>query len=188
VRRRLEECDDVIIEGVGGHRAAVITLAYQIGGRLRRGGLVGHGQGLDLVGLKARIIQPDLTAAQFAQGWRKVDRWLRWFLLAAAPFFGLWLAVAGPERALGRDLGLDDLPSREEEELSDAGPGLGEAMLGLRDQALCQELIRLAEQPGSGGSRTVGVCWGAAHMRAVIATLYTRLGYRIAGATWITVF
>jgi hypothetical protein len=34
----------------------------------------------------------------------------------------------------------------------------------------------------------VGVCWGAGHMRAVIALLHTRLGYRIVSASWITVF
>lgn len=108
--------------------------------------------------------------------------------MVAAPVFGLWLAVAGPQRVLGRNLALDDLPSREEEELSEATPGVDEAMLGARDRALCQELARLAEEPGSGAPRIVGVCWGAAHMRAVIATLYTRLGYRIVDATWITVF
>lgn len=187
VHRRLEDCDDVVVEGVRGSSAAVITLAYRIGGWLRRGGLVDQGRGLDLTDLKGRIIRPDLTAAQFAHGWREVARRQRWLLLAA-PAFGLWLAVAGPQRALGRNLGLDDLPSREEDELSAAGPGFDEAVLGARDRALCQELARLAGEPNSGGTRTVGVCWGAAHMRAVIAILYTRLGYRIVGASWITVF
>jgi hypothetical protein len=188
VHRRLEDCDDVVVEGVRGRSAAVITLAYRMAGRLRRGGLVDQGQGLDLADLKGRIIRPDLTAAQFAHGWRKMARRLRWLLLVAAPVFGLWLAVAGPQRALGRNLGLDDLPSREEEEMSGAMPGFDEAVLAVRDRALCQELVRLTGEPDSGGTRTVGVCWGAAHMRAVIATLHTRLGYRIVDASWITVF
>ncbi|HZC41785.1 MAG TPA: hypothetical protein VE343_14000 [Streptosporangiaceae bacterium] len=188
VRRRLEECDDVVVEGVGGRSASVITLAYRIGGGLRRGGLVDQGRGLDLTGLPGRVIRPDLTAEQFAQGWRKVARWLRWLLVVAAPLFGLWLVVVGPRRALGRNLALDDLPSRDEEELSEATPGLDEAMLAARDRALCRELVRIAEESGPGAPRTVGVCWGAGHMRAVIALLHTRLGYRVTGATWITVF
>jgi hypothetical protein len=150
-----------------------------------RGGLVDQGRGLDLAGLEGRIVRPDLTAAQFARGWREVSRKLRWLLLAAAPVFGLWLVIVGPGRALGRNLALDDLPSREEEELSDAWPGFGEAVLDARDRALCQELERLA---AGAGPATVGVCWGAGHMRAVIALLHTRLGYRIVSASWITVF
>ncbi len=85
--------------------------------------------------------------------------------------------VAGdrrPRRALARNLSLDDLPSREEEELSDATPGFDDAVLGVRDRALCQELERLAAAQDA--ARTVAVCWGATHMRAVIGTLYTRLG------------
>jgi hypothetical protein len=185
VRRRLGECDVVVVEGVGGKTTSLITLAYRLGGRVRRGGLVDQGRGLDLAGLKGRIVRPDLTAAQFARGWRKVSRKLRWLLLAAGPVFGLWLVIVGPGRALGRNLALDDLPSREEEELSDAWPGFDEAVLDARDQALCQELERLA---AGADPVTVGVCWGAGHMRAVIALLHTRLGYRIVSANWMTVF
>jgi hypothetical protein len=105
VHRRLEDCDDVVVEGVRGRSAAVITLAYRIAGRLRRGGLVDQGQGLDLADLKGRIIRPDLTAAQFAHGWRTVGRWLRWLLLVAAPVFGLWLAVAAHSALRAATLG-----------------------------------------------------------------------------------
>jgi len=186
VRRRLQECDVVVVKGLAGRTSSVMTLSYRIGGRLRRGGLVDQGRGLDLTGLKGQIIHPDLTAAQFAPGWRKLSRRLRWLLLASAPVFGMWLAIVGPRRALARNLGLDDLPSREEEELSDATPGFDDAVLGVRDRALCQELERLAAAPDV--ARAVAVCWGAAHMRAVIGTLHTRLGYRIVDASWLTVF
>ena len=98
----------------------------------------------------------------------------------------MWLAIVGPRRALARNLSLDDLPSREEEELSDATPGFDDAVLGVRDRALSQELERLAAAPDA--ARTVAVCWGATHMRAVIGTLHTRLGYRIMDASWLTVF
>ncbi|HUA30356.1 MAG TPA: hypothetical protein VMC03_15850 [Streptosporangiaceae bacterium] len=64
VRRRLSECDVVVIEGVGGKTTSVITLAYRLGGRVRRGGLVGQGRGLDLAGLRrgrARCPRPSLV-------------------------------------------------------------------------------------------------------------------------------
>jgi len=186
VRGQLQECDVVVAEGVAGRTTSVATLAYRIGGRLHRGGLVDQGHGLDLTGLKGQIIHPDLTAAQFARGWRKISRWLRWLVLVAAPAFGVWLAIVGPRRALGRNLALDDLPSREEEAFYDATTGFHDVVLHARDRALCQELERLAVRPEAVG--TVGVCWGAAHMRAVIAVLCTRLGYRIVDASWMTVF
>lgn len=188
VHRRLQDCDIVVVEGAGGRSASVMTLAYRIGGRLRRGGLVDQSRGLDLADLNGQVVRPDLTAAQFTSEWRKVARWTRWLLVIAAPVFGLWLAVVGPQRALGRNLTLEDLPSREEEELSDFVPELDEAVLGARDRALCQELARLAAETGTTGIQTVGVCWGAAHMRAVIAALHTQLGYRITNASWLTVF
>jgi hypothetical protein len=47
VRRRLERCDVVVVEGAGGRAASLITLAYRIGGRVRRDGLVNQGQGRD---------------------------------------------------------------------------------------------------------------------------------------------
>ena len=68
VRRRLEECDVVVVEGVAGRTTSVMTLAYRIGGRLRRGGLVDQGRGLDLTGLTGQIIRPDLTAASSPAG------------------------------------------------------------------------------------------------------------------------
>jgi hypothetical protein len=58
VRRRLEDCDVVVVEGVAGPTVAVVTLAYRIGGRLHRGGLVDQGRGLNLTGLKGRGRRP----------------------------------------------------------------------------------------------------------------------------------
>jgi hypothetical protein len=72
VRRRLQDCEVVVVEGVGGRTVSVITLAYRIAGRVRRSGLVDQSRGLELAGLQARIVRPDLTAAQFARGWRKI--------------------------------------------------------------------------------------------------------------------
>src|SRR5258708_39410154 len=69
VRRRLEECDVVVVEGVAGRTTSVMTLAYRIGGRLRRGGLVDQGRGPDLTGLTGQIIRPDLPAAPLARRW-----------------------------------------------------------------------------------------------------------------------
>jgi hypothetical protein len=183
VRRVLEGCDTVVTEGVAGRRARVITLAYRISGRLRRDDLVPQGRALDLSSLDGRIVCPDLSAREFAHGWRRVAWHLRALVLVGAPFVGLWMAVVGPRRVIARHrLTVDDEISLEEYEATSAFEG---AFEGPRDRALCDELIRLAN---SGAAQTVGVCWGAVHMRAVTATLLGELGYRIVDADWLTVF
>jgi hypothetical protein len=57
VRCGLQNCDVVVVEGIGGRSVSMLALAYRIGGRLRRGGLIDQGQGLDLAGL-GRIDHP----------------------------------------------------------------------------------------------------------------------------------
>jgi hypothetical protein len=184
VRARLGECDRIVVEGVGGRRAGVMTLAYRLAGRFRREDLVTQSKGLDLADLRAKLVRPDLTAQQFAAAWRRVGWSLRSLLLLAAPLFGIWMLVVGPRRALGRRVALDDLRSDDEIEASEAEPRLDEALLGTRDGALTAALTELA-----GGTEpcTVGVCWGAEHVRAVVPTLRA-LGFRITDATWVTVF
>jgi hypothetical protein len=184
VRRRLESCDQIVVEGVGGRQVRVMTLAYRMAGRFGRGGLVTQSKGLDLTGLDDRLVRPDLTAAQFATGWKKIARPLRWALLLFAPFFGLWMLIVGPRRALGRNVGLDDLPTREEQRAQDANEAVDAALLGDRDHALAETLTVLAAEEGPAA---VGVCWGAEHVRAIMQVL-PRLGYRIVDATWVTVF
>ncbi len=184
VRSQLETCDIIVDEGVRGRRTRLLTLSYRIAGRWRRGGLVEQGKGLDLSGLTARMVHPDLAAAEFAEGWTGVPLAQRALLLLLAPLFGVWMLIVGPERALMADLNMDDLPTREQEARADATPEIDEALLGRRDRALCQAIIQLAadEDP----SKVVGICWGAEHMRAVLQALIS-VGYRPrGGGTWMT--
>jgi hypothetical protein len=185
VRQQLTSCDTVVAEGVPGVRARLLTLAYRIGGRLRRGGLVDQGTALDLSSLDAEVVRPDLDAKEFGVGWRGVRWWLRAAIYVGAPFFGIWMAIVGPRRALSHRLTVDDEISLEEFEAMEGG--LSEAFVDARDRALCRELVRLA-QTGATEMRTVGVCWGAAHVRAVAETLHNDLGFRITDARWVTVF
>lgn len=185
VRKELQACDRIVVEGVTGHRTRMFTLAYRLAGKVRRSGLVGQAEGLDLSDLSDRFVRPDLTAAQFAHGWRGVKRGLRWMVLLGAPVVGLWVAIVGPRRALG-DMTLDDLPTQKQEELAEYGESLDTLIIDERDRPLGEALIALAadqDQPC-----TVGVCWGAEHVRAVVTVLVGHLGYRIGNGTWITVF
>jgi hypothetical protein len=185
VRQRLASCDVVVAEGVPGVRARVITLAYRVGGRLRRDGLVEQGRALDLSALDAEIVRPDLSSKEFGVGWHGVRWWIRVAIYIGAPLFGVWMAIVGPRRALSHRLTVDDEISLDEFEAM--GGGLSEALVDQRDRALCAALVELAEDDAA-APRTIGVCWGATHVRAISDTLHTDLGFRITDASWVTVF
>lgn len=186
VQRTLLACDKIVVEGVGGRRVSALTLSYRIASRFGRGGLVMQGRALDLSPAKDRLIRPDLTAAQFSSGWKRLAIPLRWPLLIVAPLIGLWMLIIGPRRMFAQiDRNLDDLPLDLEEEMSEGFTGpLDELIVDARDRALCAALSQLAQ---SGHAQTVGICWGAEHARAVMKLLRRQFDYRIVDATWITV-
>jgi len=186
VHKQLMLCDVVVVEGVQGRRAALMTLSYRIAGRVRREALVDQGRGLVLSDLPGQIVRPDLSAEEFGHGWAGVPLWVRLLIYAAAPFVGLWMIVVGPKRFLRRGpMNLDDLPTREEQERADQSEAFDAALLDARDVRLCQTLLDLSD--GRGAPQLVGVCWGAGHMRAVLRTLMTQRGYRVQQSTWLTV-
>ena len=49
-----------------------MTLSYRIAGRWRRGGLVEQSAALDMSGLPARLVHPDVTATESATSWGAV--------------------------------------------------------------------------------------------------------------------
>jgi hypothetical protein len=185
VQERLDECDVVVAEGVAGVRTRIVTLAYRLAGRVRRGGLVQQSRALDLSRLSGTVVCPDLSAREFATGWARVARWLRWGLLVMAPLFGLWMLMVGPRRVLGSDLTIEDQLSAQEEEYSDEQ--LDALLVDTRDRVLIAELGNQIQ--GHADDPTpwmVGVCWGAAHVRAVAPALLKQ-GFQIRKAEWVSV-
>lgn len=183
VQRILADCDVIVAEGVSSRRVKLITSSYRIAAHFRTGGLVLQSEGLDLAALSGEVIQPDMTAQQFDADWSSIRPWWRALILLAAPIFGLWLAILGPDRVLRGSMTMDDLASYDE---ATTESPFDELILHARDRLLCAELVRLASEPRD-QPITVGVPWGAHHMRAVIATLSGELGYRITDAEWIKI-
>jgi hypothetical protein len=182
VQARLAECDYVVVEGVAGARTRVLTLAYRIAGSLRRSGLVLQSQALHIKVLPGTIVRPDLSAKEFGAAWSRVSVHLRWLLYLLTPVVGLWIAIVGPRRALGKNLGMDDLPSARDEEMSD--DELDELFLGSRDAVLIESLFNLADSLTPEPAKTVGVCWGAGHVPAVVRALHSR-GFTPRGGEWL---
>jgi DNA-binding transcriptional ArsR family regulator len=182
VQSMLAKCDVVVVEGVGGARTRVLTLSYTVAGRIRRSGLVLQSRGLNVQALPGKIVRPDLSAKEFGTAWRRVSRHLRWLLYGLTPIVGLWVAIVGPRRALGKDLGMDDLPSARAEQLSH--DQLDQLLLGTRDEALIKALLDLADSLEPQPTATVGVCWGAGHIPAVVRALHAR-GFTPTSGEWV---
>jgi hypothetical protein len=183
VQSMLAECDVVVVEGVAGARTRVLTLAYRVAGRIRRSGLVLQSRAMDMKALPGTVVRPDLSAKEFGTAWRRMSVHLRWLLYVLTPIVGLWVAIVGPRRALGKDLGMDDLPSVRDEQLSN--DQIDELFLGSRDAPLIKSLFDLAESLGPQPIKTVGVCWGAGHMPAVVRALHSR-GFTPRSGEWLT--
>lgn len=188
VQQRLEGCDLILVEGVGGSTAQLLTLAYRQMARSKRLDLVTQSDALHLGPDRSRVIHADLSAEEFARGWRQVPLALRLLLLVVAPLYGLYLSVFGTRDLIARYAEFNDLPSRDEVLRYDpAFAKLEEALTGQRDARVIQtidEVLRGAD----GTKKLVGILFGARHLRAIIRYLTENHGYVVANAEWVTVF
>ena len=185
VQQRLAACDAILYEGVASRQVERFTRAYRWVEKVRSSGLVTQ-DALDLRPFRDRLIHADLAGESFDAGWRGVPWWDKLLRQLALPWLMLAMGLAGPRRWLARTLEQDDLPSRQEVLM--AGVFAGDAViLGARDAHL-REVILAYQRDHGFEHQTVGVLWGAGHMRAITHVLLQELGYRVAGAEWLTAF
>lgn len=90
-------------------------------------------------------------------------------------------------------MSLDDLPSRDEVLYQDEMLDNMDALLvDERDRHLIRQIESLhnaaTSKVGTTDVQTIGILYGAWHMRAVMRFLLDDLKYRVADAEWITVF
>ncbi len=184
VRRQANQCDLVVAEGVGAAAGvSLLTMSYRLAARSRRLGLVV--QDLKADSFTVPTIRPDLSGEDFADGWRQVPLGDRLMMSVLAPTVGTFLRGFGTRGMLARFLTVDD--ENDWGEAAEAMPELDSLIVGRRDKLLVDALAELHEQrhddPG-----TIGVVYGAEHMRAVVRELRTRFGYVVRDAEYVTVF
>lgn len=200
VAERLRRCDLVVAEGVGGvatpdgrarsrsdpGSAAVSALAvsYQLPAWFKRSGLVEQNIRYDTLGVPVRY--PDMTAEQFAAGWRAVPRWQRAAAVGISPLVGLQRLMFGSRRTLARDMSVDDLDWQDEltdvDSMDDLLALLGEQ----RDRLLIAELDQIHRQRQH-EAITVAVVYGAAHVAPAVHGMRNLHRYGVRGAEWLTV-
>ncbi|MEH1127340.1 hypothetical protein V6V89_23110 [Micromonospora sp. CPCC 206061] len=160
---RISPVDETGSRPAGRRLAAVsaLTLSYQLPAWVERSGLVEQNIRYDALGVPVRY--PDMTAEQFATGWRAVPVWQRALAVGISPLIGLQRLLSGSRRALAQNMSVDDLDWQDElldvDSVDDLWALLGEQ----RDRLLIAELDRIHRQHQT-EAITVAVVYGAAHV------------------------
>lgn len=187
IARRLDDCDLVLCEGIRSPIVSLLTSSYRFFEKNPRIGLVCQGK-MKLDHLEGRLVHADVSGESFDRRWSELAIWARLTVLLAAPLYGLYLRYFGTRAKVARSLNLNLRQSRMEilsvhEDYTKAK----DVILDWRDRHL---LDVIEEYRSSNQTRdiSIGVFFGAGHVKAVVHHLVGKHGYRIAQAEWVTVF
>jgi hypothetical protein len=186
VRKRLETCDVILFEGVRTMRSQVVTLSYRLIAKRRRLGLVVQGGASLFSGIRARLIHADVAPGEFNDNWSRIPWHIRIAIMILAPLYGAFQFLTATKESIGRRLKTEDLASSDDVLRGDFAPELDDAILSRRDAKLVAAIESLVTAAAT--EATIGIVYGAAHMKAVTTVLMEKHHYRVAESEWITVF
>lgn len=186
IAQRLMTCDLILAEGVASKRAKLLTLSYRVVKRIKRMDLVTQQDALRAAAFGGKITNADMTGNAFDAHWSSLPVSLRVQLFLLLPLYILYLLFFGTRQTLAENIALEDLPSSEEILFEDDRfADLDSLLIDERDRTLLGNIKRVYE---SGGSKTIGVIYGARHMRNAVDFLMRNLNYHVVKAEWVTVF
>ena len=186
IARRLMACDLILAEGVASKRANLLTLSYRIVKLIKRMDLVTQQDAMKGGAFRTKITNADMAGNAFDTRWSLLPLFLRMQLLFLLPVYILYLFLFGTRQTLAENIALEDLPSQDEILLEDERfADLDSLLIDERDRTLLGNIKRVYE---SGGTQTIGIIYGARHMRNAVDFLMRNLNYHVANAEWVTVF
>jgi hypothetical protein len=138
--------------------------------------------------IETKMLNTDMSGSVFDSEWKGLPLWIRPLIIIGGPIYALYLYLYGTRNYIARHMELEDLPSPDEilDYDEDFEP-LEELLIDKRD--LC--IIRNIEDVYSSHlhqQKTIGILYGARHMRNVSNYLMTKLKYRVSESEWLTVF
>ncbi|MBB5112804.1 hypothetical protein AB0K27_25900 [Micromonospora echinospora] len=188
VTKRLRECDLLVVEGVSGRSVvgSALTLTYRAMPANRRSGLVTDP--IPYASLGVEVINPDVTAAEFAQGWRTMPLRYRLQIWALIPVVIVIQFFGGTRWLLSPEVEVSDLPSPADERHADdeVTEHFDRTLGGERDERLLASLAELIRNR-SAERIDVAIVYGAGHVPAIVRGLLELHGYRPRSAEWLTV-
>lgn len=188
VSQRLAKCSLILAEGVDSKKANLLTRSYRIVKKIKRMDLVTQQEGMNVDSFRGKLMNADMKGSAFDQQWSSLPLALRTQIFFLMPLYVIHLFLFGTRETIAENIAVDDLPSSNEVLLRDDDIDKLDALLiDERDQSLIRSIASLHETNGQ-DQKTVGIVYGAMHMRNVTSFLLHMLKYRIAKAEWITVF
>ncbi len=188
ISRRLANCDLILAEGVKSKKVRLLTLSYRIVKNIRRMELVTQSEGMHLSSFNNKLLNADMSGHIFDENWSLLPISIRVLMFITIPVYVVYMFFFGTRQRIAQNIALEDLPSRDETISEDEQfKKMDELLIDKRDQELIDRVAHLqdAEQYEK---KTIGIIYGARHMRHVVNFLFQKWHYRIAKAEWVTVF
>jgi len=188
VSDRLAKCDLILAEGVDSKKAKLLTRSYRIVKKIKRMDLVTQQEGMKVASFRAKLMNADMEGRAFDEQWSSLPLVLRAQIFLLMPVYVIYLFLFGTRETIAENIAVEDLPSSNEILLQDDDfDKLDALIIDERDRRLIRNIASLHEANGQ-VKKTVGVVYGAKHMRNVTSFLLHKLKYRITKAEWVTVF
>ncbi|HKF32083.1 MAG TPA: hypothetical protein VKB37_06885 [Jatrophihabitantaceae bacterium] len=188
VANRLRAVDMIVAEGIKGEAPSIgpISRLYE---QFSRGpGPQIVVQDIDYESLGPPVLNPDLTGDELDRRLRQqvplADRLL---MRASLPVAGLAVRLMGPQLLMDRYLGLEDLPTAEQERWADAGAEFEDVIVHQRD-ALANQALADIYGKHQQDEMHVAVVYGAGHIVGIFRYLSQTFRYRVVGADWLDVY
>lgn len=137
--------------------------------------------------LKDRIRNIDAPSELFQAWWRQQPLVNRLFLPALVRLAFWHMAKFGNRRSMARRMALDLAPTRDSIFRMGNELEFTKLIVHRRDEHIVKKLDEFHEAL-RGTTCTVGILFGAGHMRAIVRHLIDRRGYHVAQGRWLTIF
>lgn len=185
VNERLNNCDNLIIEGVRSFRTRLLTLSYKIPARRKSLRLTLQRNQIRPQELDATVIHGDVSAAEFALSWADVPWYERLVLLLVAPAIGIGLFIVGSRQLISRGHSVDSIPAESGATGAKSSAKFEKAILHDRDRHL---LARIEEHvlANPDKEQLTAILFGGRHMPAIAEVLMSGHGYRVKKSDWLT--
>ncbi|MCA1602881.1 MAG: hypothetical protein LC776_15030 [Acidobacteria bacterium] len=188
VSHRLAKCDLILAEGVDSKKANLLTRSYRIVKKIRRMDLVTQQEGMKVSSFREKIINTDIEGRAFDEQWSSLPLVLKAQIFLLMPVYVIYLFLFGTRDTIAENIAVEDLPSSNQVLFQDDDfDKLDALLIDERDRRLIRNIESLHEA-NRDDKKTVGIVYGAMHMRSVTNFLLHKLRYRIAKAEWVTIF
>jgi hypothetical protein len=186
ISRRLDECDNVVFEGVQSSKVWFLVQSYKIVVRRKSLGLVTQTSALRIKDRNLNLIHGDTTPEDFEKSWKKIPMYSRLLVQVLAPIYGVWGYLTATRNSLASGHSVEQIATYDDSFDDQNMQAFKQTIIDERDKILVEVLDEHVNESGE-ESQTTAIVYGASHMPVAFAALSKMFGYNVAKAEWIQV-